>query len=191
LTTKNVCVKKLNPSATPSNVSRPVAAGYAGYVVQSARDKCNNKSGASRQKCICDLTSDAMWDEDNKKCTCTISDDFVFVESLGCVKEDEVDTRLNTAKSSCEGSGGTWNSGQCDCGSRKNVGGICLSPVPESYCQIVMHGSYEDDKCMCGSIEMFGVEEDCVEGVIKDKRHNLTLPPIPNNLTLSLVPSIF
>lgn len=165
---KNVCVNDLDASYNSSPTSITAAAGYAGYYVQSALDKCKNKSGDKRRKCICDLTSDAMWDEDNKKCTCTISKDFVFVESLGCVKQDEIDTKLNTAKSACVGSDGSWNNGQCDCGNRQNVGGICRSPVPEAFCK-TMNGTYVNDKCMCGTTEMFDYTTDCVNGEIKTR----------------------
>ena len=170
---KKVCVKDPLDNTTPSARRSASSSFYA----QSALAKCKNKSGDKRRKCICDFTSDAMWDEDNQKCTCTISTDFVFVESLGCVKKDEIDTRLNTAKSSCASSGGSWNNGQCDCGNRQNVGGICRSPVSELFCQ-TMNGTYVNDKCMCGSIEMFDVTKNCVNGEIKDKRYDLTLPPI-------------
>jgi hypothetical protein len=139
---------------------------------------------------LCDAAFNTSWDPDTNKCICDFKDYEFDERHAECIHKDKINDILNNDVSACNGSGGRWIGGECDCGGMQNVGGICHSPVSEEFCQ-TMHGSYENDKCMCGGIEMFDIAKDCVDGVITDKRYNLTLPPIPNNLTLSPISRIF
>ena len=124
---QKVCVseEKLKVSATSSSaISRPVSS--SGYRAQSCENQRN------RKKCLCDLAYNTSWDPDTNKCICDFKDYEFDERHAECIHKDKINDILNNDVSACNGSGGRWIGGECDCGDRPRMGVICIDPVSEA-----------------------------------------------------------
>lgn len=172
---KKVCVKDPLDNTTPS-ARRSASSSFR---AQSAEAKCLNQR--NRKKCLCDLAYNTSWDPDTNKCICDFKD-YEFVERRAeCIHKDKINDILNYDVSACNGSGGRWIGGECDCGNRPRVGVICIDPVSEAECSD-MDAEYTNGKCMCGSTEItvYKVNTICKNNQVWDRRYILQVPQITN-----------
>ena len=149
---KQVCIteEQLVPYAKEGGAS---LVETSNNVATSVLEKCKNVSNSDRKRCVCEGSTDwnAEWKDD--KCVCETSGHSFNYNLARCMDPKEAQKEENKMRDNCTSSGGKWTDTGCDCGAKSNVGGVCISTLTEAVCKS-NKGTYKDNKCMCGSIEM-------------------------------------
>ena len=116
-------------------------------------EKCKSVSNSDRKRCVCEGSTDWNAEWKDGKCVCETSGHSFNYNLARCMDPQDAQKEENKMRDNCTSSGGQWTDTGCDCGAKSNVGGICISTLTETFCRN-NKGTYQDNKCMCGSIEM-------------------------------------